>query len=94
MKKIYFLVYQAGIANVFVADVNNRKTVFTNHRRINQLDFKSAENFCRGLREAGATVKVEWCNQAGDIAYSLWHFSNFHNAPFNDSFATDFVKKD
>ena len=93
MKKIYFLVYQAGIANVFVADENKKKQI-NNHRRINQLDFKSAESFCRGLREAGKLVKVAWCNEAGDIAHSLWHFSNFHNAPFNESFASDFVKKD
>lgn len=90
-KKIYFLVYQAGIANVFVADVKGKS--FNNHRRIKQDSFKSCEEFCRGLRESGARLKVAWCNQAGDITGALWRFSSFDNAPFSDLFARDFVGK-
>jgi len=90
-KKIYFLVYQAGIANVFVADVKGKS--FNNYRRIKQDSFKFCEEFCRGLREAGATVKVAWCNQAGDITDVLWRFSSFDNAPFHDLFAPDFGGK-
>ena len=93
MKSIYFLVYQAGIANVFKADVRHENS-FNNHRSIGQSDFKSAESFCRGLREAGATVKVAWDNSAGDITANLWHFSNFQNAPFNDKFSIDFVPRE
>ena len=90
MKKIYFLVYQAGIANVFVADVV-KKNQFNNHRRIKQDSFNECESFCRGLREAGTTVRVAWLNEAGDITARLWRFSNFVNAPFNAQFSRDFV---
>ena len=50
MKKIYFLIYQNGLANVFVADVI--KESFKNHRRILQGSFNECEIFCRGLRQA------------------------------------------
>ena len=91
MKKIYFLVYQGGIANVFVADVK-KKNQFVNHRRVMQSDFCACRNFCWGIKEAGSKVKVAWCNEAGDISQSRWHFSNFENAPFNENFAQDLIK--
>lgn len=88
--KTYCLIYQAGIANTF-KDVSQTKR----HKwlRLHQTDFRTAENFCRGLREMGAVVKVGWCNEAGDVAQGWWKFSEFEQAPFNSSFSSDFVKQ-
>ena len=85
-KKSYFLIYQAGIANVFV-DTKAEYSV----KRVLQSDFSSCENFCRGLKAAGECVVVGWCNEAGDILKSSWNYKNFENAPFNKQFAVDFV---
>ncbi len=87
MKTDFYLVYQAGIANVFEEVYNP----YLNRARVLQCDFRTCESFCRGLRRAGRVVHVAWCNQAGDITRELWRFSGFDLAPFNDSFAKDFV---
>jgi hypothetical protein len=87
----YYLVYQGGIANIFkTLDKSQAYKV----SRIKQGDFRSCEQFCRGLKEAGADVTPAWCNQAGDITHSEWQFENFQDAPFNYSFASDFVNKE
>ena len=98
MKTTYALVYQGGIANIFeeipMTDTRNTPTTGLTVRaervRVLQDAFSTCETFCRGLRVAGATVRVAWCNEAGDIKNSLWHFGKFENAPFHDSFAFDF----
>ena len=99
-KKIYTLVYQAGIANVFehfpMTDTRNTPhtglTIASDRIRVLQSDFRTCENFCRGLRHAKKIVRVAWCNEAGDITNSFWQFSKFDNAPFSDKFAKDFAK--
>ena len=100
MKSTYCLVYQAGIANVFeefprptpsYVQASTGNETESERIRILQSDFRTCENFCRGLRQAKETVRVAWCNEAGDIKNSLWHFFAFGNAPFNESFAKDFV---
>lgn len=66
------LVYQAGIANVFAVDSFNLAPYGRNARRLLQLDYRTCEYYARGLRAAGATVRVAACNQAGDIAERAW----------------------
>lgn len=82
------LVYQAGLANVFKYDPHHGRFA-----RVRQADFGSCEEYCRGLRDAGIQIDVAWCNMAGDILLQRekWQRTDFDNAPFNDSFATDFV---
>lgn len=93
MKTTYCLVYRAGIANVFEEKPYGRgEQIKTDRNCEMQADFRSCETFCRGLRKMGATVRVAWCNEAGDITDSFWRFSKFELAPFHDYFATDFVK--
>lgn len=79
--RVYTLVYQGGIANVF-----RHLTGESERQRIMQSDFRSCEHFCRGLKEGGHTVFVAWCNEAGDIRQRPWNTTNFDNAPFHDSF--------
>ena len=86
MKKTFYLIYQAGIANVFVDDASG------NFKRVMQHAITACENFCRGLKYAGECVRVGWCNEAGDITNAAWHFKDFDNAPFSEKFAKDFVK--
>lgn len=86
-KPIHFIVYQGGIANVF--KVNQNKPY--NRTRLMQSAFSACENYCRGLRGAGATVKAAWCNRAGDIANVPWSVTHFDNAPLHDVFSVDFV---
>ena len=104
MKITYCLVYQAGIANVFVFEeipvkdtrneANNGLTIGSDRVLVLQSDFRTCESFCRGLRTAGKLVRVAWCNQAGDIIGAFWKFSNFDDAPFSNKFAQDFANID
>ena len=99
--KHYALVYQAGVANIFEmspweeseTDHNLDNSVSCDKKRVLQHSFIACEWYCRGLRQAGKTVRVYWCNEAGDIQNSVWWHDNFCNAPFNDKFAKDFVKE-
>ena len=99
MKSTFCLVYQAGIANVFeeipVLDTRNQAatglTIRSDRVRALQSDFRTCESFCRGIRRAGKTVRAAWCNEAGDIKESFWHFFEFSLAPFSEKFAKDFV---
>jgi len=84
----YALVYQAGIANVFKCRIHPKQTNADSsaRQRVLQGDFRQCGNFCLGLHEMGARVIPAWCNQAGDISALLWHFTDFNQAPFSDSF--------
>lgn len=73
--RILVIVYQAGIANVF-----------ENKRRLLQADFRTCEMFCRGAQAMGAAIVPAWANVAGDVSLAEWHYTDFENAPFNESF--------
>lgn len=89
MIKKFYLVYQAGIANVF------ERVTWTNGEaatsRVLQSNFRTCEVFCRGIRFMGGHVIPAWCNKVGDIIDQPWQYDEFFNAPFNDNFAPDFV---
>ena len=78
-----FLVYQAGIANVFVVDCLNLAEFGRNARRLYQGTFYGAIQYTRGLRDAGVTVRTAACNQVGDIANATWT-EDLASQPFND----------
>lgn len=84
-KIIYFLVYQAGIANVFKVD--QKSGIRT---RVMQNAFGPCAQYCRGLKEAGQEVRPAWCNEAGDISKRPWSVSHFENAPFHEKFCLQF----
>lgn len=79
------LVYQAGIANVFAVDCTNLADYGRNARRLMQSDFRSCAMYARGLRDAGVIVHTVACNEAGDIARSLWT-DDLDAQPFSDQF--------
>ena len=91
MQKRAVLVYQAGIANVFEVDCFNGYNSGRNAKRLIQSDFRSCENFARGLAHAGYSVASEYCNQAGDISESHWE-EDLNDAPFSESFHPVFNK--
>lgn len=78
----YFLVYQAGIANVFKA-YETPDGSYDCFLRIMQDAFQPCENFCRGLIEAKYPVEVWSCNRAGDIANVEWT-KGLNDCPFRD----------
>lgn len=80
-----FLVYQAGIANVFAVDSFNLADYGRNARRLIQGDFRTCESFAAGLKAAGWKVSTVQCNQAGDIAHSHWN-EDLSVAPFSEAF--------
>jgi hypothetical protein len=80
-----FLVYQAGIANVFAVDCHNLNRFGRNARRLLQGAFQPCEYFARGLAAAGVIVRTAHCNEAGDITESRWS-EDLDAAPFNESF--------
>lgn len=63
--KLAFLVYQCGLANVFINDGVGPK-------RVMQHAFGPCEYFARGLKYAGYDVEVRHCDKAGDIAAEIW----------------------
>ena len=82
-----YLVYQAGIANVFLVDAFNLNADGGKSggvQRLLQSTFSECEMFVRGMARAGASVRTAYCNQAGDISGSQW-FSDLDNAPFSES---------
>src|SRR5579872_1898597 len=79
------LVYQAGIANVFVVDCLNLSPYGRNAQRLIQADFRTCEAFARGLAVAGALVSSAYCNQAGDIINVKW-CAELNEAPFSNEF--------
>jgi hypothetical protein len=80
-----FLVYQAGIANVFAVECLNLAPFGRNARRLMQYDFRSCESFARGLAAAGVVVRTAACNMAGDIAAQQWT-DDLDAQPFSDKF--------
>jgi hypothetical protein len=83
--KRVFLVYQAGIANVFAVDCHNLASFGRNAKRLYQGDFRGAENFARGMAAAGAIVRTAACNMAGDIIACTWS-EDLDAQPFSDNF--------
>jgi hypothetical protein len=79
------LVYQAGIANVFSVESFNMNPFGRNARRLLQSDFRSCENFARGMAAAGVKVASAFCNMAGDIVDQPWN-THLDTAPFSDKF--------
>ncbi len=79
------LVYQAGIANVFVVDAFTTTPEARNARRIYQGDFRGAELIAIGLATAGTAIRSAGCNMAGDIREREWTF-DLTNLPFSDKF--------
>lgn len=84
-KRVIFLVYQAGIANVFAAP-SNALMDFSKRVRLLQSDFHSCELFARGMGQAGERVRTRACNMAGDIALQPWSL-DLENQPFSDRFS-------
>ena len=81
-----YLVYQAGIANVFAVDrfgLNNQDRGCT--VRLMQGAFSTCESFARGLSVAGVIVRNAACNQAGNIAHKDWT-ADLESQPFYESF--------
>lgn len=72
MNKKYALVYQCGIANVFEVKCFNLSTFGRDAVRCIQNDFRSCENFARGLMLGGAQVMSLHCPEAGDITNAQW----------------------
>ena len=79
------LVYQAGIANVFEVKCFNLGSFGRYAKRLLQADFRSCENFARGLSTAGVTVRTVACNQAGDIINETWD-EDLTEQPFSNNF--------
>lgn len=82
--KRVFLVYQAGIANVFAVDSHNLSNFGRNAKRLMQADFQTCVVFCKGLAVRGSIVRTAACNMAGDIADQHWS-EDLEGAPFSDS---------
>ena len=79
-----YLVYQAGLANVFLVDAFDLNATGHNVRRLLQGTFHECEIFVRGMARAGAVVRSAHCNQAGDIAGAQWSEA-LEDAPFSES---------
>ncbi len=80
-----FLVYQAGIANVFSVTAHNLSDYGRDAKRLVQADFRACEAFARGLAAAGVIVHSAACNQAGDIIGAHWT-ADLGGQPFSESF--------
>lgn len=82
-----FLVYKAGIANVFQVDCMNISPFGRNAKRLMQSDFRSCAHFAQGLAAAGVIVDTVACNKAGDITDETWD-TPLEEAPFSDKQVT------
>ncbi len=79
------LVYQAGIANVFMVRCFNLSDYGRDAKRLMQGTFRQCEDFARGLACAGVLVHTYACNMAGDIQNQKWT-EDLDAQPFSDSF--------
>ena len=79
------LVYQAGIANVFEVVSFNLSDYGRAAKRLMQNDFRTCENYVRGLRDAGCSIQIAACNQAGDITHAKWT-ADLESQPFSSEF--------
>ena len=86
-----FLVYQAGIANVFQVDSFNLSPYGREAKRLLQSDFRTCEAFAQGMGIAGSIVRTAACNEAGDIVNSAWT-EDLDAQPFSDTFNPVHVK--
>lgn len=66
--KEFTIVYQCGIANVF----NTTGGHDVQRKRVAQGTFAECEQFMRGARAAGASVRIRHCDMAGDITNATW----------------------
>ena len=85
MERRIVLVYQAGLANVFEVTSFNMSDYGRDAKRLMQADFRSCENFARGMQAAGCVVATAGCNMAGDIASHKWTI-DLDSLPFSDKF--------
>lgn len=85
--RVFALVYQAGIANVFECRTANYGTFGRDAKQLLQSDFRTCEAFVRGLLEASdkSLAFTAQCNRAGDIVDQLWS-ENLNDAPFSNEF--------
>ncbi len=79
-----FLVYQSGIANVFAVECHNLSSFGRDAQRLIQGDFRTCENFARGLGAAGVIVHTASCNVAGDCRDVTWT-DGIEATPFRES---------
>jgi hypothetical protein len=80
-KRKAVLVYQGGIANIFMVDCFNMATYGRNAKRVYQGDFASAFSVAFGLGLAGCVVRTATCNKVGDIKRSTWS-DDLQDSPF------------
>jgi hypothetical protein len=68
------LVYQNGLANVFVLETYQRPESPEGRmaKRVLQHDYSACEWFARGMGQCGATVDTYHCDELGDIAARPW----------------------
>jgi hypothetical protein len=78
-----FLVYQAGIANVFRVSSFNLADFGRDAERLMQGDFYGCVQFARGMGAMGAIVRTAACNKSGDILWECWN-EDFEDMPFAD----------
>jgi hypothetical protein len=78
------VVYQAGIANLFVVENVFETHEGRNAHRLMQSGFNDCEMYARGLKYAGWRVEAAHCNRAGDVAEQVWNF-DLSEAPFRES---------
>ena len=81
--KRVFLVYQAGIANVFAVKSFNLADYGRDAERLIQGDFNTCVAFATGLARRGAIVRTAACNMAGDISHQRWT-EDLESQPFSD----------
>lgn len=67
MKDAY-LVYQVGIANVFIEEPGSGELV-----RRYQGDYRGAEMLAKGMELAGVRIHLYHCDEAGDIRCRDWN---------------------
>jgi hypothetical protein len=82
-KRKVMLVYQAGIANIFLVDCFNLRPYGRNAKRIYQGSFLGAQYITYGMGLMGAVVRTAACNRAGDIGESVWT-EDLSSQPFSD----------
>ena len=67
------LLYQCGIANVFRVNRFKRTAEGRNAVRLLQSDYHSCASFAAGAAAAGAMVRTEHCDLAGDVTDAPWN---------------------
>ncbi len=72
MVKRAVLVYQVGLANVFMVDPVVGADRIVGRRRMLQADYRSCELYAKGLRDAGSELEVAHCDEAGDVTRADW----------------------